>query len=446
MFSYVNNQIFSKISMHNLFIFPKNNYLAYVYVSKGENMNKKGLIFVLLFVVSAIGVVAFTDAKTNDNKVNITINYFPDCYVDMGGVWVDIDKRLLSDFMVFTEGDIIDFMFYYDLAFVSFAGGANAYGGGFQPDYWFYEPQNPDLTYNETRLAGQITVFLDEYDLGQSNFDISGAQANTYQDIQIELDIGWHFLTIVLSELVSNDIRTEWHWEYAQDQVKFYVVENRDDIIPLRGLADNMAIIDVEAVESRDLFGYYNWTSWADIRPSAEAAQYTDDTLGNEILQYVDPATKANASIHVIYNASDTELVLLDGASGPMFADFFSVGPSNYTWLSTTQGLQFDETPMELVQGVNYIYFIVSGLRADDYSLHYANYYPSLRHATAIFKVVVGIEPEEPTETSTVTTETTIVTNVTQSESTTETGPLFGILISVSTVGLVAAVILRRRK
>ena len=88
----------------------------------------------------------------------------------------------------------------------------------------------------------------------------------------------------------------------------------------------------------------------------------------------------------------------------------------------------------------------MSGLRADDYSLHYANWYPTLRHATAVFKVVVGIEPEEPTVTSTITEETTIVSTETQVETTTETGPLFGILISVSMVGLVAAVFLRRRK
>lgn len=411
-------------------------------------MNKKGLIFILLFVVSAIGIVAFTDAKTNDNKVNITLNYLPDCYVDMGGVWVDIDKRLLSDYMVFTENDVIDFMFYYDLAFVSFVGGASAYGGGFQPDDWFYEPQNTDLTYNETRLAGTMTTFLDGYDLGNSNFAIESKPASTYQDIPIALDVGWHYLTIVLSELVSDDLRTEWHWEYAQDQVKFYVAENRDDIIPLISVADNMAILDVEAVESMDLFGYYNWTDggWADIRPSAEPAQYSDDSISGEIQQYVDPATGANASIHVIYNASDTELVLINGSNRVMFADIFSVGPHNYTWLSSSQGLQFDETPLELIEGVNYIYFIVSGLRADDYSLHYANYYPAMRHATAIFKVIVGIEPEETTVTSTTTESTTIVTNTTIVESTTETGPLFGILISVSMVGLVVAVILRRRK
>ncbi len=410
-------------------------------------MNKKGLIFVLLFVVSAIGVVAFTDAKTNDNKVNVTINYYPNCYVDMGGVFVDIDKRLLADTMVFTEDDIIDFMFYYDLAFVSFAGGASAYGGGSQPDDWFYEPQNPDLTYNETRLAGAMTVFLDGYDIGNSNFAIEAVPANTYQDISIALDVGWHYLTIVLSELVSNDTRTEWHWEYAQDQVSFYVAENRDDLSTYRNFADNMAEIAVEAVESMDLFGYYNWTDggWADIRPSAEAAQYTDDTLPNELLQYVDPATDANASVHVVYNASDTELGLIAGGYGVMFADIFSVGPSNYTWISTNQGLQFDETAFSLINGENYIYFIVSGLRADDYSLHYLNYYPAMRHATVTFKIVVDVEPEESTETSTVTTETTIVTTETQIE-TTKTGLLFGILISVSMVGLVVAVFLRRRK
>lgn len=411
-------------------------------------MNKKGLIFILLFVVSAIGIVAFTDAKTKDNKVNITLNYLPDCYVDMGEVWVDIDKRLLSDFMVFTENDVIDFMFYYDLAFVSFLLGVSAYGGGWQPDNWFYEPQNPDLTYNETRLAGAMTTFLDGYDLGNSNFAIEGKPASTYQEISIALDVGWHYLTIVLSELVSNDLHTEWHWEYAQDQVKFYVAENRDDTIPLISVADNMAILDVEAVESMDLFGYYNWTDggWADIRPSAEPAQYIDDSISGEIQQYVDPATGANASIHVIYNASDTELVLINGSNRVMFANIFSVGPHNYTWLSSSQGLQFDETPLELIEGINYIYFIVSGLRADDYSLHYANYYPAMRHATAIFKVVVGIEPEEITETSIVTTETTIVSTETHVETTTPAGPLFGILISVSMVGLVVAVFLRRRK
>ncbi|MHA1685500.1 MAG: hypothetical protein ACTSYD_03730 [Candidatus Heimdallarchaeaceae archaeon] len=381
-------------------------------------MNKKGLVVLLLFVVSSLGVAAVSNAQTQ-NKVEVTLNYVPPSYVPQGYAWVEFDDRYISDGQVFGQNDKIFFGFYYDVAFVSWAGGADAYGDGFQPDYWYISGPDENGTYTETRFCGQIEVFLDDVDMGISNFDISASGgADTYQELRVSLTIGWHTLTVIVMELVSDDTHTTWHWDYDKDQVQFYVGKTDKDIPPLQEAAENTYVNGTAtAVESDELTQHaYNWTNFGDIRPVADPKDY------GQLAQQIDVG--ATAKVDVVYNTSWTDdIALTMGSYGVMFADIMQMGPGNITWWANTGDMSFSNTvQFDLNKGVNYVYFVVFGMKADDYSVAYGNPSPAMRASSQIFTIIVG-EIE-----------------------TTGVGPSFAVFISVSILGLAAVVMLRRRK
>ncbi|MCG3258902.1 MAG: hypothetical protein H7644_04095 [Candidatus Heimdallarchaeota archaeon] len=394
-------------------------------------MNKKGLILIFLFVVSTVGFVALSNAATDDNKVDVIINYVPSAYVDMGYCWVEFDARFLDDNTVFGENDVISFSFSYDVAIEAWFG-AVAPGGGLQTDEWFFEPQNnwtagytgTDL-YNSTRFTGTMDVILDGYDMGMSNFDV-GADGGTYQDIPIQLDIGWHYLTITASELVSDANHTEWSWTYSSDSKRFYVGENKD-VIPTLVVAAYFNDVSVTAnqVASQDLPSQgYNITDWLDApRPVAEAVfatQYSIDVEGTNV-------TQVTTSIEANFNASDSNLNLVANIYGVVIDNIYEMGPMTYMWIVNNGEMDIandtyePETLTGLNVGQNYVYFLVYGFAADDIALDYGHAAPRLQVDTAIFNIWIGDLPES-------------------------TGLGFGILISVSILGLAAALFVRRRK
>lgn len=393
-------------------------------------MNKKGLILIFLFVVSTVGAVALTNAAPGDNKVDVIFNYVPSAYVDMGEVYVEFDSRFLDDNMVFGQNDVINFAFYYDVC-VETWGGATTTGGGLQPEVWFYEPQNnasegyigSDL-YNTTRFVGTFDVLLDDYDLGMTNFDI-WADVGNYQDIPISLDIGWHYMTIVAAELVSDANHTEWHWEYAKDEKQFYVAETRSEVPTLQEDARfNEINVTATAVNSEDLDQGYNWTSFlVSPRPLAfSVTSYHTEELGLET-----DAANVTTELEVEYNASDTTLGLADGTYGLTYTSIYEMGPLTYMWILNNGDMDIanDTYTPEIIkglrQGQNIVYFILFGFRVDDYSQLYGNPAPQLATDVALFRIWVGPLPDS-------------------------TGPSFGILISVSILGLAAALLFVRRR
>ncbi len=394
-------------------------------------MNKKGLILIFLFVVSTVGIVALSNAAVDDNKVDVTINYVPSAYIEKGYVWVEFDERFLDDNFVFGENDVVSFSFSYDVAIEAFFG-AVGYGYGTPTNDWFYEDQNnwtagytgTDL-YNTTRFVGYMDVILDGYDMGISNFDV-GADKGTYQEIPIQLDIGWHYLSITAAELVSDGNHTEWFWEYSNDAKKFYVGENSDIIPPLSAVAYfNEVNVTANKLASEDLPSQgYNITDWLDNpRPVAEANFATMYSTADE----GDNETIVTTSIEANFNASDTNLNLVHAAWGVVFDNVYEMGPMTYMWTVNNGEMYIandtyePETLTGLNIGQNYVYFTVYGFVPDDIALNYGFAAPRVVADVAIFSIWVGDLPES-------------------------TGLGFGILISVSILGLAAALFVRRRK
>ena len=279
---------------------------------------------------------------------------------------------------------------------------------------------------NSTRFTGTLDVILDGYDLGMSNFDV-GADGGTYQDIPIQMDIGWHYLTISAAELVSDANHTEWFWNYSYDSKRFYVGENRK-VVPTLVVDAYFNDVDVLAnqVASEDLPSQgYNITEWIDSpRPVAEAVFATQYS---EVDEGIEGAIET-VSIEANFNASDTNLNLVANIYGVVMDNIYEMGPMTYMWIINNGGLDIandtyePETLTGLNVGQNYVYFIVYGFTADDIALDYGHSAPRVQHDVAIFHIWVGELPAS-------------------------TGLGFGIFISVSILGLAAALyFVRRRK
>ena len=388
-------------------------------------MNKRGLIFLFLFVVSTVSAISLTNAEQGDNKVEITIHYIPSAWVPSDEVYVEFDTRFIGDNDVFTENDVLHFAFFYDVAVIAWASYLFTLGNGWQTDEWFYEPQNnvsagytgSDL-YNTTRYAGMFNLMLDDYDLGMSNFWLDEDNGN-YQEIRLNLDVGWHYLTVVAAEMVSDANHTEFHWTYAKDQVVFYVAEDRTDVPPLiEDALYNTVELVATAVDSEDLGQYYSWTEWLDNpRPVAEAA--------SPVYQTVDVALEGApvvTEVYVNYNASNNPIELYDGAMGSNYVDMDTMGLLTYMWyVNNADWNNMSTTQAPLKKGQNFIFFNLFGNKADDYAQLYGEAAPAVGHDLAVMRVFVGEEVGP-------------------------TGLGFGILISVSMLGLVSYAFLRKRK
>ena len=397
-------------------------------------MNKKGLIFIFLFVVSTVSSIAVANAEQSDNKVEVTLDYIPSAYYEYGEVWVEIDRRMLDNSMVFGANDIIYWSFFYDIAMVSwaYAPGFAAYGDGWQPDNWYFCPVNvdPDVIaefglYNETRFAGYFNVYLDDYDLGISDFAVED-DAGSYQEIILDLDIGWHYLTVVAAELVSDANHTEWHWEHAKDQKAFFVGEDRSVVPDPVGLSYNTVELVANEILSEDLGQGYVIDSFAVFpRPVAEATG-----TSYQVVEETDRDTPLVSTAEFNFNASDHELVLWAPSwYGTEFHNYTEMGNYGYSWFVNDGFLESIEsgvTELELYYGMNFIYFNVWGLVLDDYAFFYGDIFgdttaiASAGHDGAVVRIFVG-EPESA-------------------------GLGFGILISVSILGLVSYAFVRKRK
>lgn len=387
-------------------------------------MNKKGLIFVFLFAVSIVSAVGITTAEQGDNKVEITIDYIPSAYVPSDEVYVEFDTRFIGDNDVFTQDDVLHFAFFYDVAVIAWASYLFTTGNGWQTDEWFYCPENnasagytgSDI-YNVTRYAGMFNLMLDDYDLGMSNFWLDEDNGN-YQEIRLQLDVGWHYLTIVAAEMVSDANHTEFHWTYAKDQVVFYVAEDRGDVPPLiEDALYNSVELVATAVNSEDLGQYYNWTTWLDSpRPISEAQTPVYQTVPVAL-----EAAPVVTEVFVQYNASNNPIELIGGPYGSEYVDMDTMGMLTYMWyVNNADWNNMSTTVAPLKKGQNFIFFNLFGNKVDDYAQLYGAASPAVGTDLAVMRLFVGEQDVA--------------------------GMGFGILISVSMLGLVSYAFLRKRK
>jgi hypothetical protein len=305
-----------------------------------------------------------------------------------------------------------------------------SYGSGEPQVYWWYDPPNnqtlyPELPmYNETRFGGYLNVMLDDYSLGISNFDPSVMEPDTWQDITLTLETGWHYLTVVAAEMVSDRDHTTFEWQYAKDQIKFYIGLEGDDPVAATGQAMyNTIDLIATATPSENMGQFFNYSNWDEIRILAEPVEQYETqnlALGTE-------KKPVEATVEMIYNSSSGEPDFYESGWGGPALDFVGgkTGVQNVSWIINDGELIFGDEGV-LNKGINYVYGLVWGLQPDSGAVYFAQLgylpapIPNVGVDIAIFTITVGLE---------------------------EAGFGFGIFISVSILGLVTALfVMRRRK
>jgi hypothetical protein len=230
-----------------------------------------------------------------------------------------------------------------------------------------------------------------------------------------------------------------WWWEYAKDQKRFYIADDRDDTPTL--LEDalyNDLDLTVVKKNSEDLNAGYNITDLSsNPRPRAEATlnQYWDEPydLGTELV----PVT---TDIAVQYNTSDADFALTDGPYGVAYDNVYGLGPHTYFWILNDGALDAVNdtyTPATITglrKGQNWVYFCLVGFQVDSYSQLYGNPAPQLALATVRYDIWIGPWEEQEPYDPCAGCECPVPT------------PGFGIFISVSMLGLAAVLYLVRRR
>jgi hypothetical protein len=391
-------------------------------------MNKRGLILIFLFVIASVGAIAPAYAAETNTDRQITFQTGAH-NVTMGEVFVDVLLDVYID--EFTGETVYAFMFYYDVALsvwgapLIYGYGDATYGSGQPQVQWYYTPVNTfpglDYMYNESRFGGYWNVMLDDYSLGLSNFNPSGDFPDTIQDITLVLDAGWHTVTVIACELISDGNRTEFNYEYSADQVRFYVgYEGEEPNAAFDAAPNNNVTLEATAVKSTELGQAYNYSAMDEYRPVAEPIpelETQDVDLGTEDEPIL-------TEVELIYNASSGFPLFYDYGLGPgVNCTAGQDGPSEVIWcVNELLAVEAGEYPLHA--GINYVYGILSGFQPDQWSWFYwpdgvGTGVPNIVMDVAIFTINVGMD---------------------------EAGPTYGIFISVSIFGLVCALYLMRRR
>ena len=399
-------------------------------------MNKRGLILVFLFVVASFGAFAPAYAAENSNSKTVNLQYGGPHLADEGEVYVDL--VFVQDYDVNLDSHDLSFFFFFDVALTIWAApefngyAVGSYGGGEPQVFWWYDtPNNQTLyptlpMYNETRFGGYLNVMLDDYSLGISNFDPSVMEPDTYQDIPLTLETGWHYLTVIAAEMVSDRDHTEFEWVYAKDQIQFYIGLEGDEPVAAVGPAEyNTVNFIATAKPSAEMGQAFNYSAYDEIRVLAEPNPIYDTqsvALGTE-------NKPISVDVELFYNSSSGDPDFIDTAwAGPALEfDGGHTGDSNISWIINNGPIIFGaDAEGTLYTGVNYVYGLVWGLQPDSGSVFYYQLgiipapIPNVGVDIAIFTVFVGLD---------------------------EAGFGFGIFISVSILGLASALfVMRRRK
>lgn len=407
-------------------------------------MNKKyiliGSTVLLLLTLSFLPRLNHPTATEKFN-VELELSSSTDLLADFG---VMIDLENTNDTVVISNDEKFHFAFFFNVAISCMASSLpDVYGGGFQPDYWYYSGEvdftkygDLETHYLETRMYGYLNVYLDDYCLGMSNFDSGVSDIDTNQTIAIKLSTGAHYITVIAAEYqlpyvgaTSDEAVLVW----SKVQHVFYVLANVGDPLPDMSLR-NLAV---------DTTG----------TPYSETFEDIDGfPLENPVinLQDVDISVPTAINIDYTYNVST------DGyhsAEVVGYLSFTNVGDGEVIWWLNNHA--FASSLQHLRGGDNFVYICAISSHPDDYGLMYSTYYPTLRFDTIIVKLTVALEITETQENTVYTTETVTETvTVTVSNESNDMKPKMfvdeeasiSILpIALALVSIVGLTILRRK-
>ena len=311
-------------------------------------------LFILAILNSSILFMNTINAKASKKNVEMKMNLVHTYITELGDeVSVEFNRSIMQDNQVYTAEDEIWFGFTVDVAdyrlYDPFLGQPP------QENVWYADIPDPLGIYNETRIIGAMNVYLDDIDLGLSSIQIYFGY-NTTQDIIITLEEGWHYLTIIAAEYVSDLSHNIFYWKYDKDQIKFYVSEEEISNPSTPKQAKNVCNVKAIPKTIEELSNPFEW-SIEEIRP------YTAIPEGQigSIVQTLH-RSKDDTSIEIYFNLTNSNFQLTEFNGSIVYTDENQMGHGIFYWWMNDGNLVDDyDKAFQLNKGNNYIYFAAIG-------------------------------------------------------------------------------------
>ena len=293
---------------------------------------------------------ASEDKKDFQIKMNLVHAYITELGEEVS---VEFNRSIMQDNQVYTAEDEIWFGFTADVA--DYRLYDSTIDQTPQENIWYTDTPDYLGIYNETRIIGAMNVYLDDIDLGLSSIQFWFGY-NTTQDIVVTLYEGWHYLTIIAAEYVSDLSHNIFYWKYDKDQIKFYVSEEEINNPPEIKQAKNVCNVKAIPKTIEELSNPFEW-SIEEIRP------YTSIPEGQigDIVQTLH-RSKDDASIEIYFNLTNSNLELTEYYGSVIYTDENHMGQGiSYWWINDGDLVDEYDTSFQLNKGNNYIYFAAIG-------------------------------------------------------------------------------------
>ncbi|MHA1814616.1 MAG: hypothetical protein ACTSX1_01295, partial [Candidatus Heimdallarchaeaceae archaeon] len=342
-------------------------------------MNKKYVFLLAMIMLSTFS--AFANSEEQETKlVSVTLKMAPICAYDLGpSLSVEFNRSIMEDDQVYTTDDEVWYGFNIDIAEDTLF--TDIVEDSFVNQWYFNEPDVYGV-YNITRLQGNFNLYLDNIDLGISNIG-SYYGINTTQDIAVTLEEGWHLLTIIAGEVVSDIYHTTFNWEWDKDTVYFYVSEDLIDNPPERKQATNVCDVKSYPTPADELVNHFEWT-WNDIRVATELHNNDVSTLSQTLLRSAD-----DAYVEVSYNYSTYPLALVEDSGFAVFQSLHHLGPGlSFWWVNDGDLSQADENSFQLISSNNYVYFAAIGMKPHNNFVHSETTIPRVEISSRVFTII----------------------------------------------------------
>ncbi|MHA2358408.1 MAG: hypothetical protein ACXABK_06540 [Candidatus Heimdallarchaeaceae archaeon] len=192
-------------------------------------------------------------------NMNITINSSSSFGNE---VYVELNRSILNDNEILSSEDEI----YIDLHFDVANNLVNPSCGDPVTD-WYNDEPNQYGVYSATRFCGDLNFYLDDMDLGI--YYLEYTNIGNPMKINLELQPGWHYLTVIAAEYVSDTSHSYFHWDWAYDQVAFYIAEEDISKLPELKILKNKCNYNAVPKNHDELSSSFEWT-FIEIQPHTE--------------------------------------------------------------------------------------------------------------------------------------------------------------------------------
>ncbi|MHA1199585.1 MAG: hypothetical protein ACTSQF_09690 [Candidatus Heimdallarchaeaceae archaeon] len=356
-------------------------------------MMKKTTIILILITTSLIINQNSVTAEIEPELVPISLKFVHASRYDLGEqVAVEFNDTLMPDNEIYGPNDTVWFSFTYDVA--EFRLDSSQSQDWSQANYWYFAEEDEFGVYNETRFQGILNVYLDGTDFGLSNIHTFGDTINTTQDLWHEyLTPGWHLLTVLAAEYVSDPARTTMYWQTAKDEKWFYVSLDTEIAPIARESSEETITVKANPLSSSEWEPAFDW-EFLNIWPRARR------TVGSPLSQEITEAGQG-LQVEADFNVTTGSLLLNDttitGSPESVYYDPAHMGDGTiYWWINDGPVTDDLQTSFKLHKGQNFIYFAAIGFR-----VFYSYFYEVLNTPRADIDSNVFIVTESiPTETA----------------------------------------------